>query len=1262
MSMNRISRVATALLIAGGLGAGVVRAQEALVWNESQTAVLDPANWDTVFAGERYFDALRPLLIRFPGLAEPIHAKLAEGFRVDKLELALTWERQEGPQPQRGRHGWGANELYKNMPGEWSVDLQPLLRPWGVGNLDLGPTFNANLRGASYWSRGGARGDGEDRLATRLGPLPLHPKAQSALFDLTSLLDDPAYGKTFGDRLRALEACGVQLYKHELFDMRYRSFYAYDWSVSTGYMRIWVKPPEIRVHFAKADGAAPSLPPAIDIVALAQQAAAAGGRGQPSLRMPEDHAAQVKRLLARPKGIPDWQWARIQELRALHAEPADSQLYLGRGVNFSAFFSDDEKTYFTAVQHLMEMAPRTWQGHLTSDFALLAAGYNTLLSPAAQDHLALYWQAWLQPDVEQPFDEFLGGGTQRGGPTYFRGYTRSMGTMNFVHNANMGALLGGQYLKSEVVVANARHGIEHVLLRAYAFGNGAHQEIGDTYYQALTIGGAGALAKYAAHPFDRLMGTIIRDRLVEPLISMYHPGLRRMTHPMGRGSFTYHLLLQEGSYNVLHSLSPSGALIHLDDLTPERKGTLQGWGSIHGLAILGNEGPPERIGLLAPWTAPVLADAVAGVVDRKTFPWQVFARDSSPGCRRGGWHVNHLGRNFALASRDNANHDYGVTSIIAQWRRRPQQVASLDDLSTLLVSLGSNEHFTREIASMAEFGIVQAGGKLIALKALPDAQRNVFSNEKGGVKALHVSALLLAHGDVSQREVWINEQRADALSGAQPDPGGDWRKRMGGDPVVFAADGDLITIADGATYTALIPISLNALARDQQVSIAYNHPALMINVHLYRADQSIDTNALYHSAQPPTAGFIMELADADDYPSFAAFRAHMAATTHELRWDKQEGLAQLTYRSGADTLEMGFDPRRYPAVMRRINGAWPYLPAGVERASEWAVQSRTGRIEKHDAVLETEPGREAYLQAFPDEGLFVAYNPLPDPTLWRLTLPGGRCLTADGRLGLARVIVRSGDRRLWIEHAAKPGVAVYPDSATALLAFGWSRAPQVELNGKPLARSPRRVTLDGEHAYVIPLDGGADAVDTDLLAARYGRFKDRVTAIRGTHLVDWQVVGPFPADFDQAHGPEKALDFTAAYSGIDGQEVRWQRVGADVLNSRNGIDLDTVFSPNSLALAYAATRLEADTDRDVTLFFGSPANAAIWVNGRQVYQRQRYYRVFFPDQDRLTIPLRKGVNEILLKIGRTYESWAFSFRLADEHGLPLPEGSVTVVR
>jgi hypothetical protein len=1225
-----------------------------LEFPQAQTAVLDPVNWDKVIPNERYFDAVRPLLVRFPGSAEGIYAKLQAGYGLDKVELVLTWIKQEGPRPERGRSGWGAEELYTAMPGEWHVIAYPLRRPWSVEDPALGPTFNAAINGLEFWARGGARGDGADRLATRFGPLPLHGKSPQARLDITGVFADAAYGATLGRRLRAAEEQGFQVHKQELRDMKYRYFSAYDWSVSIGYMKIWVEAPKLVVtlrHGAGKPAHLGALPPATSVPALAVQLKAAGAQGTPSMAYPADLAARAAKCLTKPAGVPDWQWRRIEELRAIHAEPTDSQLYLGRGYNFSTLYAGDQAAYLKAMQNILLMPPRTWQGHPSSDFAILPAAYPDLLPPAVLDHLKLYWEAWLSPEVQSGLDKDLGGGTQRGGPTYFRGYTRNMGTMNFNHNAVTGTLLGGQLLKAPHVLANASYGLENLLLRAQAFGNGAHQEIGDTYYQAITVVSAGALAKYAEAPVDQVMGRILRDRLVEPLISMYHPGLHRMTHPMARGDFAYQMLLQEGPYSVLHTLSPKGVLLHLNDLSPKRTGTPSGWGKVHGFSILGDEAPPERIAVLSPWTEPYLADSLALLVDEKPLPWQVIAADSSPGTRPGGWHVNYLGRHYALASRDNTNYDYGTVPITAQWRRAEAPVAHMDDLTTLQMNWWVNGQYTPAYNPTGEFGAVQCGPKLLAMKALPE--RRILESAKAPVKAMHTSVAIIATGDTAGREVWINEGKIAALSGARPDPGGDWKKRMASTAAAIPAqEGDLITIHDGVTYIGLIPLTANALARDRQVELSFEYPTLLIHNFVYRSEQPLELDRLYALPNAPTAGFVLEMGDVTQYPTFADFRAHMRAVKLASRWNAETRRVEMTYASGGDTLEMGFDPLHYPTPFRRVNGRWPYLPAGILRETPWSVQGTIGRLEKGGASLLNEPGHTGYLQAIPATETYIGYNPFPDPTCWALSVPGGVRLQADGRVSVTRVVMRPKDKAVWIDTARKAAQST-PDMATALLLFGMPGQPTVQLNGQPLKRLSQ-VKIAGERAYVIPL--GA-TVPKDL-AERYAKYRDIPTASGQSQFHDWYLAGPFPRDFSAVHPPEAGVDLAATYPGIDGAPVRWSRIlppGAPALGA-GPVDLEQCFSPAKHMLAYAYARVAVDEACPVTLFTGSDQEIAVWVNGKLVMERKDYYRVFTLDQDRTPLTLHKGENTILVKLAHDWEGWKFNFRLADAEGVAAPAG------
>ena len=213
------------------------------------------------------------------------------------------------------------------------------------------------------------------------------------------------------------------------------------------------------------------------------------------------------------------------------------------------------------------------------------------------------------------------------------------------------------------------------------------------------------------------------------------------------------------------------------------------------------------------------------------------------------------------------------------------------------------------------------------------------------------------------------------------------------------------------------------------------------------------------------------MADAAEYPLFDAFRSHMADVKLSVAgWNAQKSLAEATYTSGSDVLEMGYDPARYPAAYRRINGKWPYLADGILRESSWAVQGSTGRLEKGGAICrERNTGRQAYLQAVPVTDTFVGYNPLPDPMPWSLWLPGGMTVTARGKAGLLRVVACPRANRLWIDWALRPEQA-REETADALLVLGTPQPPTVVRNEKPLAGPLTTTTVGGQTAYVIPLE------------------------------------------------------------------------------------------------------------------------------------------------------------------------------------------------
>jgi hypothetical protein len=467
-----------------------------------------------------------------------------------------------------------------------------------------------------------------------------------------------------------------------------------------------------------------------------------------------------------------------------------------------------------------------------------------------------------------------------------------------------------------------------------------------------------------------------------------------------------------------------------------------------------------------------------------------------------------------------------------------------------------------------------------------------------------------------------------------------------------AKTGDRIAIRDGATYVGLIPIAVNPLDRDAEVELSYEYPTILIHAFLRRGTEPLNLDRIYNAEQKPTAGFLLRMANAADFANFDAFRAYLAGIAVTTQWNAAEKTADVVCRAGADTLEMRFDPMRFPAVSRSINGRWPYLPDGLQRDSPWSVQGFTGRLEKSGAVLENEPGRTGYLLASPKTGTYIGYNPLPDLTAWRMSVPGGIKLFADARVSLLRAVVQPATGTFHIDYAAKPGQDS-PDMASVLYLAGLKTAPAVELNGRKLVKLAT-ATVNGEPVYVIPL---REAVAADA-AVRCARFQALAGAGLPAFFRGWLVAGPFPRDFETVNPPEKGVNLKTTYSGLDKAVVKWQPVlkAGEPTIGPDPVNLQPLMTPNNGVCAYAYGIIRSDRDRDALLLSGSDEEMAVWLNGERVFLHSSYYRAFYRDQDRTPIKLKQGDNPILLKLGHGWEAWRFCVRIAHPVGMPLTVG------
>jgi hypothetical protein len=152
-------------------------------------------------------------------------------------------------------------------------------------------------------------------------------------------------------------------------------------------------------------------------------------------------------------------------------------------------------------------------------------------------------------------------------------------------------------------------------------------------------------------------------------------------------------------------------------------------------------------------------------------------------------------------------------------------------------------------------------------------------------------------------------------------------------------------------------------------------------------------------------------------------------------------------------------------------------------------------------------------------------------------------------------------------------------------------------------------------------------------------------------LLDWQIIGPFPAEkFTDTFTPETVFDTTLTYQGVDNRQVPWkQHHVADVLGMTSlG---ETVGHANN-AIAYARAEFTSPAEQDAVLKLGSDDGVIVWLNGAEVH-RNNAARGLQPDQDTVPVHLKAGPNVLLLKIFNKGSDWGFVARLVDAAGKPL---------
>jgi hypothetical protein len=1091
--------------------------KDSVIKDRGQTAV-----WDGVKPGPLAFDAVhRHLLVRFPGAAERIAAALAAGKVIAKVELVLPYLDEElwplgrldypSPEGYRYRTNWDCDKLYRAQRPNWHAVAYALRKPWQADAV-IGPTYNAAVNGAIYWKRFGASDTTADRFPQSFGPTEVSSYHPEGRMDVTALLTDAAFGKTTADRLRLLADAGFIISKQELYDARYFQG-AYEWAISTGPRAILIKQPQLVVTLTpgKAERVMPA--PAADIPALAaHQAGKPLGTPTAVTPTPAEVAALNARFMAKPAGMPEWQYAHIRQLMGLELGGQTLPFYYqvlpeyvrnrakeegaraAKALNVA--FDADYAIYLAWLDWVHGRPPRYWEGHLTAaDNITQWYNFRAALPEPVRDSVIRCWTAWLMPDRESALTDkqrkdfgdlsgkiihpmaddprvgvdatgkvaewnqgdtyYKATGDWRGNKSYYRsGFTRMMSTANFNSSAASGALLNGQIIGSKEAMADGRAGLMRFPFWMWTHSAGVGQEYIDHYYWAIATAGNKLFADFCTEPEDQMAGWSIITKTVNDLAGGYHPNLKRLMGPASRTYYQHVLGQQDGLYHLLHVISPRGTLCDTDT------------GGLPGLTMLkdakgntprpisawGHDYPPATVALQSlsgPWADPWFAE----LLDDKPLPW--FSLAEKKVVADGDWVSTYFGVNYGLSS---IRLTPQRIHVLGQWRRAAALPQSMRDLGTLDLRLGVNQTQIAEdgagvISEQGHYRTYQQGNKLIML-----ARPNVgFLGQKKDIKSIQCTAALFNfEAPAPTWGIFVDGMKVDALPAT-------------------AKYGQVITVHDGVSYLALRPLPTDDLGREVEISLepgvpqepAYHggtriQPALVINAYLYKKDAVLGADALT-GLDGARTGFLVEMGDETEYGSFAKFQAHVRSA--KLTGDK----AGVTYRSGQDTLVANWDAFT-------VNGIDPYAYAKAKQLWQdtTLTQMGRGRLEKSGAVIEREASwANMFLQTFPKQKIYVAMNLLPNYLSFRFREPGGMQIVADGALSMGRWAVTD-SRAIDLKYHAFGGDYLPKEkgtAATVLFITGAKAKPQVTLNDKDVTGTLKAWTQDGATGWLVSLTG-----------------------------------------------------------------------------------------------------------------------------------------------------------------------------------------------
>ncbi len=151
-------------------------------------------------------------------------------------------------------------------------------------------------------------------------------------------------------------------------------------------------------------------------------------------------------------------------------------------------------------------------------------------------------------------------------------------------------------------------------------------------------------------------------------------------------------------------------------------------------------------------------------------------------------------------------------------------------------------------------------------------------------------------------------------------------------------------------------------------------------------------------------------------------------------------------------------------------------------------------------------------------------------------------------------------------------------------------------------------------------------------------------------ITGWNLIGPFDAPdmsyLQVAYPPEKEIDFEQTYQGKGNARLRWYKIQAE---PSGFMRLENRITPSERGIVYGLVYVVSPDNRDTFMLVGSDDGIRIWLNQELIHTNPAY-RGAYPDQDRIPVTLKKGLNTLLIKVLQGGGGWGYYVRFADPEG------------